>query len=123
MCCGWQHDVMRLDAGEFFEHGARGVTKTGALLPHLQALPQHESEKAHEDMGLQTIGALMPDRPHVQLVLLDAKGSFGLRELDVSLPQLLVAPIGNVGTQEVGALGERGPVVEHSIAGDLKWEP
>jgi hypothetical protein len=55
------------------------------MLPHLQALPLHEVEEAHEDVGLQPVGSLMPDRSHVQLVLLDTKGGFGLRELDVGL--------------------------------------
>jgi hypothetical protein len=46
---GRQHDVVRLNACEFFEHGAWRVSETGALLPHLKALPQHEGEKADKD--------------------------------------------------------------------------
>ena len=75
---GWQHDVMRLNAREFFEHGAGGVSETGAALPHLQALPQNEGEEADEDVGLHTLLALMPDRPDVQLILLDAEGGFDI---------------------------------------------
>src|SRR5271166_2922336 len=33
--CGGQHDIVRLNACEFVEHGARGIAQTGALLPHL----------------------------------------------------------------------------------------
>ncbi len=40
----------------------------------------------------------------------------GLRELDVGLPQLLIAPVGDVGAQQIGAF-RRGPVVECGIAG------
>jgi hypothetical protein len=29
----WQHDVVRLDPCQFFEHGARRVSKAGGLLP------------------------------------------------------------------------------------------
>src|SRR5439155_4066572 len=91
-------------------------------LPHLQALPQHESEEADEDVGLDAVLALMPDRAHVQLILLDPKGRFGLGELDVGLPQLFVAPIGDVRAQEIGALRKRSPVVERGIAGNLQTQ-
>jgi hypothetical protein len=65
-------------------------------LPHLQALPQHEGEKANEDVGLDPILALVPDWTNAQLVFLDAKSSFSLCELDVGLPELLIAPVGDV---------------------------
>ena len=109
---GWQHDVVRLNSCELFEHRARGVSETGALLPHFEALPQHESEKADQDMSLDAFGVLVPDGAHFQLILLDAKSRFGLGELDVGLPELLIAPIADVRAQEIGALGECGPVVE-----------
>ena len=70
-----QHNVVRADACEFLEDGARRVTETGALLPHLQALPHYEGEEAGEDMGLNAILALMPDRTQVQLVVLNAKAA------------------------------------------------
>ena len=92
------------------------------LLPHLEALPQHEGEEAHEDVGLQTVGSLVPDRSHVQLIFLDAKSCFGLGELDVGLPQLFIAPIGDVRAQEISPLRERGPVIERGIAGNLQAE-
>ena len=50
--CGRQDDVVRLDAGELVEHGAREVAQAGALLPHLEALPQHEGEEADQDVSL-----------------------------------------------------------------------
>ena len=71
-------------------------------------------------MGLDAILALMPDRTHVELIFLDTESGFGLRELDVSLPELLIAPIGDVRAQQIGALRERGPVVECDVANDLQ---
>ena len=91
-CCR-QDDVVRLNARELFEDRARGVSETGAALPHLEALPQDEGEEANEDVSLDAVLALMPDRTDVQLVLLDAEGGFGLGELDVGFPELLIAPI------------------------------
>ena len=62
---GWQHDIIRLNAREFFEHGSWGISETSAALPHLEALPQHEGEKADEDMSLHAFGTLVPDRAQV----------------------------------------------------------
>jgi hypothetical protein len=81
---GWQYDVVRLNSGELLEHGARGISETGALLPHLEALPQHESEEANQDMSLDAFGVLVPDGAHVQLILLDAKSRFGLGKLCIN---------------------------------------
>src|SRR5262245_30844503 len=94
---GRQHDVVGLNACEFFEHSARRVSEASTALPHLQGLPEHESQKAHQDVSLDAIGTLVPDRAYLELILLNAKGRFGLGELDVSLPQLFVAPISDVG--------------------------
>src|SRR6267143_5956162 len=59
---GLQHDIIRLNARELFEHGSWGIAEASAALPHLEALPQHEGEKADKDMCLHTILALVPDR-------------------------------------------------------------
>jgi hypothetical protein len=72
-----------LNAREFFEHGSWGIAETSAVLPHLEALPQHEGEKADEDVCLHPFRALLPDRAQVQLILLDAESGFGLRQLDI----------------------------------------
>src|SRR5258708_39559346 len=112
MGCRRQDDVVRLNAREFFEDRARGVSETGAALPHLEALPQDEGEKADEDVSLNTVLALVPDRSDLQLVLLDAESGFGLGELDVRFPELLIAPIADIRSEEIGAFGDRGPVVE-----------
>ena len=100
----WQDDVLGLNAFELFQDDARGIAETCAALPHLESLPQHEGQKADEDMSLYAILALMPDRTEVELVLLDTKSGFGLSELDVGLPQLSIAPISDVRAQEIGAL-------------------
>jgi hypothetical protein len=117
---GWQHDIVRLNSSELFEHSARGVSEPGALLPHLKTFPQHEGEKADKDMSLDAFAALVPDRAHVQLILLDTEGRFGLGELDVGLPELLIAPIADVRAQEIGALRKRNPVIERGAADNLQ---
>jgi hypothetical protein len=62
----------------------------------------------------------VPDRPHVQLIFLDAESGFGLGELDIGFPEPTIAPILDVGAQEVGAFRERGPVVEGCVASDAE---
>src|SRR5262245_63971275 len=110
---------MRLNAGELFEHSAWRVSEAGTALPHLQRLPQYEGQKAHEDVGLNAISALVPDRADLELILLDAKRRFGLSELDVGLPQLFVAPVADVGAQQIGAFRYGSPVVERCVDRDL----
>ena len=86
----------------------RGELPKPARLCHISRdLPEHEGEKADQDMGLNAICALMPDRADIELILLDAKRGFGLSELDIGFPELLVAPVGDVGAQHIGAFRER----------------
>src|SRR3979411_20576 len=73
-------------------------------------------------MSLNAVLALVPDRTHVQLILLDAESGFGLCELGIGFPELLIAPIGDVRAQEIGTLRKRGPVVECGVAGNGKAE-
>ena len=107
-----QDHVMRLDPRELFEDRTRRISEACSLLPHLEGLPQHEGKKADEDMSLNAVGVLMPDRTEVELIFLNAERGLGLGELDIGLPELLIGPIVDVRTQKIGAFRERGPVVE-----------
>jgi hypothetical protein len=71
-----------------------------------------EGKKADEDVGLNAVFVLMPDRTKVELIFLDAKSGLGVGELNIGLPELLIGPVVDVRAQKVGALGQRGPVVE-----------
>ena len=112
-----EHDVLRVHVRELFEHGARRVAEAGAALPHLKALAAHEDVKVNEDMRRDAIGMLVPDRAHARLVLLDPERRLGLSELDVGLSERMIAPIRDVGTQQMGRFRERGPLAESSVAG------
>src|SRR5262249_4192661 len=98
----------------------RGELPRPALLPHFEALPEHEGEEANEDVGLDPVLPLMPDRTQVQLILVNAKSCVGLSELDVGLPKLSVAPIADVRAQERDALREGGPIVERGVVIDAE---
>jgi hypothetical protein len=75
---GRQDDVSRLDSRKLFEDRTGRISKACALLPHLEALPQHEGKKADEDMSLNAILMLTPDRTEVELIFLDAKRRFDI---------------------------------------------
>ena len=62
-----QNDIVGLDACQFLEDGPRRITETGALLPHLQGLPQDEGEEADGDVGVHAILAPMPDAPPARI--------------------------------------------------------
>ena len=55
MHCSRQDNVVGLNARELFEDGERRVAEAGALLPHLEALPERESEEANEDVSLDPV--------------------------------------------------------------------
>ena len=74
-------------------------------------------------MGLNAVLVLMPDRTDVELIFLDAESGLGLGELDIGLPELLIAPIVDVRAQQIGALRKRGPAVERGVISDGEPEP
>src|SRR5207247_654037 len=103
-------DVRALDAAEFIENRPRAVAQPRSALPLLQRLPEHIGEEAHQDVRLDPLGLLMPDRPERELTLLDAEGRFGLRELHVRPPPRLSVPVGDIGAQHVTALAVPRPL-------------
>jgi hypothetical protein len=75
-----QHDVGALNALEFVKDRPWARAEACAALPLLERLPQHVGEEAHEDVGLDAIGALVPHRANAELALLDpARGLSGRR--------------------------------------------
>ena len=76
--CGRQDDVVGLDARKLFEDGARRVSEARSLLPHLEAFPEYEGEEANEDVSLDPVLALMPDRTQVELIFLDPKSGLDI---------------------------------------------
>ena len=65
----------------------------------------------------------MPDRADIELILLDAKRGLGLSELDIGFPELLVGPVGDVGTQHIGTFRALSPIIELGLDFDLQAKP
>ena len=76
------HDVDTLDPGHLLDEGPGTVAETGTALPSLERLPHTEGQEADEDVRLDSLLLLVPDRPNGQLALDDAERGLGLRELD-----------------------------------------
>ncbi len=106
-----RHDYINgLDLGDLVEALSAVRCPSPALL-HIwpKRLPQHVGQEADQDVGLDPLFLLMPDRSDPQVALLDAEGGFRLGQLDVRLPEFLGAPVGDVAPQQVAALAQSRP--------------
>ena len=108
---------MRIRVRELFKHCARRVAEAGAASAHLEALRQQEGVKVNENMRSDALGMLVPDWAHARRDLLEPERRLGLSELDVGLPERAIAPIGDVGTKEIGRFPERSPLAETRVPG------
>ncbi len=66
--------------------------------------------EADQNVGQHAVLFLIPDRTDPQVAFVDPKRRLGLGQLAVRLPQVFGRPVGDVGTEQVTALVERGPV-------------
>ena len=98
-----QHHVDQLDLAQLVEHFAWLIAQTSALAPLGQCLPQHVGQKADEDVCLDAMFFLVPDGTNLQVGLVNAKSCFRFGQLHVRLPQILGAPVGDVGAQQITA--------------------
>ena len=85
-----------MNAGKLSENGSGRMSQPGTPLPLLKRFPQHVSQKADQNVCLNTVLFMMPDRPDAQVGFLNPKSGLGFRELDVGFPKLLVSPVVNV---------------------------
>jgi len=57
-------------------------------------------------MGTDPVLLLVPNWPEGQIAFLNPKGFLRFRQLDVGFPQLLVSPIENIASQEIGTFAD-----------------
>src|SRR5260370_12469402 len=93
------------------EDRPRALPEPGPPLPLLERFPQHISQEADEDVGLDAILTLVPHGTNPQLTLLDAECGLRIGELDIRAPQVLGRPVGDVRAQHVAPFAPPGPVV------------
>ena len=79
-----------------------------------ERLPQHVGQEADQDVGQYAVLLLMPDRSDREVAFVNAKGGFRFRELDIRFPKFFVAPVGNVGPQQIATGAEGGPIANRS---------
>jgi hypothetical protein len=96
--------IQQLDGGEFVERlpwrEPRCVLLELVTERHVHAV----GEKAHKDVRLDAVLALMEDRPDGQFACQILECCFDLHQLQVELPQLCRIGGGEVGAQQVAAL-------------------
>ena len=82
----------------------------------MEGAPEYERQEADEDMGLDPVLVVMPDRPDLQFILGNAKGPFRIRQLNVSFPQCGRIGGGQVRAQQIAAFRNRGPLTPTGLA-------
>lgn len=100
-----------MNARKLGQNSAGRIAQPGTGLPLLERFPQDVSEKADQNVRLNTILFVMPDRTHAQIGFLNPEGGLGFAELNVGLPQLLVGPVVDVAAKNVSALAELDPII------------
>jgi hypothetical protein len=111
-----------VNARKLGQNGARRIPQPGTRLPLLERFPQHISEKADQNVRLDAVLFMMPDRTDTQIGFLNAEGRLGFAELDVGLPQLLVSPVVDVAAKNVSAFTELGPIVSLRACAPLELD-
>ena len=72
------------------------MPQAGSLATLGKRLPEDIGQEADQDVRQHPILFLVPDRTQQQVAFLNAKRGLRLRQLDVRLPQILVAPVCHV---------------------------
>src|SRR3989338_5072423 len=99
-----------LNSSHFLDDRPGAVPHPRPRLPLLQHFPQDVAQETHEDVRLDPILFLVPDRPNGQVALVDSERGLRLGQLDVRLPQVLGTPVPNVRSEQVTPLAVRGPL-------------
>ena len=89
---------------ELLQERGYAPAQAGTLRPAFQRLAEHVRQKAHQNVGLDSLRRLMPHRSQAQLVFLDPERSLRFRQLHGRLPKILGRPVRDIASQEIAAL-------------------
>ena len=89
---------------ELLQERGYAPAQAGTLRPAFQRLAEHVRQKAHQNVGLDSLRRLMPYRSQAQLVFLDPERSLRFRQLHGGLPKILGRPVRDIASQEIAAL-------------------
>ena len=105
LACG-QDDVYDADILKFFEDTSRFVAESGTLAQSGQCFPQHIRQEADENVCQHTVFFLVPDGSDAQVAFVNSERGLGFGQLDIGLPQFFIAPVGDVGSQQITAFAQ-----------------
>ncbi len=105
-----QHHVHHSNLLQFRKPAARLIAQTRPLAQTGQHIPEHIRQEAHQDVGLDSVLFLMPNRSETEIAFMNPKRGFRFRELNVGSPEFLIGPIGHIGSEQITARAQGGPI-------------
>lgn len=100
---GGEVNVQHLDGGELFKHGARRQSRRQRAQALLQSYLEAVGEEGHEDVGLDTLLALVIDGPDGEIALQFLERLFHFGELNIESPQFRRRLSCEIGAQQIPA--------------------
>lgn len=110
LLAGGKDDVDQVDFAQLLKNATGLVAQTGRPSHLVQRLPENIRQETDQNVGLNPLFGLVPDRADPQIALVDPKCGFGLGQLDVRLPKVFGRPVRYVRSQKITALVERRPL-------------
>ncbi len=102
-----QDDVYQPYLAQLLEYPTRLVAQPGGLRHLMQRLPKDVGQEADQNVSLDSLLGLVPDRADSQVAFVDPERRLGVGQLDVRLPKILGRPVRDIRAEEVAALVER----------------
>ena len=86
---GGQNDVYQAYLTQFLEYPTRLVAQPGGPGHLMQRLPKDVRQEADQNVSLDPLLGLVPDRADSQVALVNSERRLGVSQLDVCLPEIL----------------------------------
>ena len=106
----WQHYVHHAQFFKLLKNTTRFIAKARFVAQAGQRLPEHVGQKTDQNVSQHAVFLLVPNRTDAQITFINAGNGFRFGELNVSIPQLLIAPVDDVASQQIATFAEFGPV-------------
>jgi hypothetical protein len=109
------YDVDQTDLAQFIKHVSLFVPQPCFLRHFLHRFPEYVGEEADQNMRLDAVLLLIPDRSNAEIAFVDSERGFGLGQLDVRLPKILRRPVDDVRPQQLAAFVKAGSLAPRVV--------
>ena len=93
----------RVEPGTFLDHRSDPSAQAGSVHPNLQGLPKGIRQEREQNVSLDAMFQLMPNRTDLQIALARAKDGFHIGQLHIGLLKHLERLPGQIGPQQNNA--------------------